>query len=77
MKRAYRVNFTKPHNIAVGIFIESRAGAATVALIRHIVNIIIIECNFHRRYSNGKSIHTIYKFSLSVSLAYKISERPT
>ena len=45
MKRAYRVNFTKPDNIAVGIFIESRAGAATMALIRRIINIIIIECN--------------------------------
>ena len=47
MKRAYRVNFTKPHNIAVGIFIESRAGAATVIRAESDVSINIIRIEYN------------------------------
>ena len=80
MRLSNKFHQTLQYWIAIGIFIESRAGVnsgtnQTINIIN--INIIRIECNVTTGTYSNEPMHTIHAFLLSVSPGYKILERLT
>jgi len=80
---AYRINFDKPNIIGLLLGFSSkhilrsrRWHESDISI--NIMNVnICVECNVTRaRTATAHNTHTIHEFSPSVSLGYKISERP-